>query len=91
MSASSPSPVSSAELQAWLITHVAQYLGLPPEEVDIHTPLLDYGLDSIFSISLCGELEDWLHISVEPTLVWEYPTIDRITTFLHGVLSQARP
>jgi acyl carrier protein len=65
-------------LRAWLIDRVAYYLGCEPALVEPARPLADYGLDSVLALSLCGDLEDHLRIRLEPTVVWDHPTVDAL-------------
>ena len=75
-------PPSAEEIQAWLVQKVAGQLGFATEEMQIHEPLADYGLDSRAALSLSGELEDWLGRKLSPTLVWDYPTIAELAAYL---------
>jgi acyl carrier protein len=50
--------------------------------VDLKAPLDTYGLDSVYGLGLSAELEDWLGIHVDPTLAWDYPSIDQMAGFL---------
>jgi acyl carrier protein len=66
----------TAALRAWLIDRVAYYLECDPAAVDPARSLADYGLDSVLALSICGDLEDHLRIRLEPTAVWDHPTVD---------------
>jgi acyl carrier protein len=80
--AESPRAPSQAEIHQWLIAHIAALASLPIDQVDIHTPIEQYGMDSIQAMQLCGELADWLGRPLAPTLVWEYPTVDLLAQYL---------
>jgi len=64
------------EIRAWLIAHLAQVTRRDPQEIDPSRPFESYGLDSLQSVALSGDLAEWLGRELPPTLVWEYPTID---------------
>jgi acyl carrier protein len=81
---------SSEILSNWLIQRVAYYLSKDISEIKTDFPLAEYGLDSVYAVSLCGDLEDFLSIYVEPTLAWDYPTIDEIVEFLQQELSETQ-
>jgi len=68
----------------WLLQRVAAYLQLNVEEISADVSLLAYGIDSVTTVSLCGELQDLLNIPIDPTLVWDYQTIDAIVDHLYG-------
>ncbi len=70
------------ELQNFIQQKVAEYLKKPAGEIDMATPLSEYGIDSVSAVSLCADLEDLIGIDVEPTLAWDYPTIEKMAEFL---------
>jgi acyl carrier protein len=76
-------------LANWLVEKVAYYLRKDTSEIKTDQPLAGYGLDSVYAVSLCGDLEDLLSIYVEPTLAWDYPTINEIVKFLQQELAQS--
>lgn len=80
-----PSP---EDIRALLTRYIASYLECPPTDIDPDVKLIEYGLDSIFALTLCGDIEDEYDIVIESTLVWDHPTISSITGFLHRTLSE---
>jgi acyl carrier protein len=66
----------------WLIDRIAGYLAASPAAIETDKPFGDYGLDSAFALNLCIDLETELGIRVEPTVAWDYPTIDDIAGHL---------
>ena len=71
-----------AEISAWLINKIAELLQLAPEKIDSRQPLAVYGLNSIKAVNIATELEEWLGISVTPTIVYDYPTIQALANYL---------
>ena len=78
---------TAAEIQTWLVSYTAKQLELEPDEVDITIPFERYGLDSAVAVGLAGDLETWLDREQEPTLVYDYPTIEALTRHLVESLS----
>ena len=74
------SPV--AAIQSWLVNQLADVLSLDPATVDVTQPLTRYGLDSIDAVTLVADLEDWLDLELPSTLLWDYPTIAKASTYL---------
>lgn len=74
------SPV--AAIQSWLVNQLADVLSLDPTTVDVTQPLTRYGLDSIDAVTLVADLEDWLDLELPSTLLWDYPTIAKASTYL---------
>ncbi|MBL1111436.1 acyl carrier protein [Streptomyces sp. 110] len=75
-------------LREWLTNCVASHLERPADTIDTSVRLSDYGLDSLYVLSVAGELEDHLDISLDPTLLWDNPTIDALSEALAKELAQ---
>lgn len=69
-------------LRNWLVQCVAGYAGMNHDQVATNVELSYYGLDSVYALSLCGEIEDQFHVPVEPTAIWDHPTIDALAGHL---------
>lgn len=73
---------STSDIQAWLISHMAELLEIASDEIDIAIPFDRYGLDSSAVVGMVGELEDWLETELDPTLLYDYPTIESLAKHL---------
>ena len=71
-----------AHLEEWLTANIARELELDPDKIDVHQPLSRYGLDSLASVGLSGELEVWQGRELPPDLLTSFPTIEDIARFL---------
>jgi acyl carrier protein len=69
------SAITPEELCGWTRNRVAYYLECAPTEIDVDRSLAGYGFDSVFALSLCGEIEDEYGLEVDPTLAWDFPTV----------------
>jgi len=76
------------DIAEWLTGRVASALAVEPDRIDPERPLADYGLDSVYALSLCGEIEDCLGFVVEPTLAWDYPTVTAMAGYLATELAR---
>jgi acyl carrier protein len=74
----------------WLISRVAAYLTIDPDAIETDKELGDYGLDSVFALNLCTDLELEFGILVQPTIAWDYPTIDDIAGHLSEELGSTQ-
>ncbi|WP_419992764.1 acyl carrier protein [Streptomyces boninensis] len=72
----------AAGLRDWLTARLALYLDRREESLDHHTPLAEYGMDSVAALSLCGDLEEEHDLIVDVTLVWDHPTISDLVAYL---------
>ncbi|MEH2084590.1 MAG: AMP-binding protein [Nostoc sp.] len=75
-------PLTETEIQSWLIYHLASYLKIPPDEINIQEPFTAYGLDSAVSVTITGELAKWIGCELAITLFWEYPNIEGLAQYL---------
>lgn len=73
---------TETEIQAWLISYLAQLLEIHPDEVNINIAFERYGMDSLAAVSLTGDLKNWLNYELEATLVYTYPTIKALARHL---------
>ncbi len=80
-------PPSPAEIQAWLVSYLANLLSVADEDVDVKIPFERYGLDSSAAVGLTGDLEDWLGHEIEPTLLYDYPTIESLVKYVSSLLN----
>ena len=67
--------LSQIEIQNWLVNYMAENLDVPPSQVDLKLPFDRYNLDSAVVIGMTGELEILLNTVLDPTIVYDYPTI----------------
>ncbi|RJL21487.1 acyl carrier protein [Bailinhaonella thermotolerans] len=71
-------------IERWLAERVGEYVLRPPEEIDPTAAIAGYGMDSVYNLSLCGDIESEFGLEVDPTLVWEHPTIEAIAAHLRA-------
>ncbi|MER5210220.1 acyl carrier protein [Streptomyces sp. NPDC002838] len=87
--AAAPDDVTSPQaIRRWLVDRVAYYLERTTAEIDEGTELAEMGLDSVYALTLCGDVEDRFGLVVEPTMAWDHPTIDAITAHLAAELAR---
>ncbi|VEP16693.1 Phosphopantetheine-binding protein [Hyella patelloides LEGE 07179] len=75
------------EIQTWIVNYVAELLEVNPNGIDITIPFDRYGLDSSAAVGLAGDLETWLERELDPTLLYDYPTIESLSQHLIESLS----
>jgi acyl carrier protein len=78
---------SAKAIEAQLIALLAKLVNIDQEQIDICEPFASYGLESIAAVSLSGDLGEWLGCQLEPTLLWDYPTITLLTRYLIETLA----
>jgi acyl carrier protein len=70
------------EIEDWLVARIATAVNRSPAEISVDEHLTTFGLSSLAALSIAGDLEDWLGRKLEPTVVWDYPTIARLSAHL---------
>jgi acyl carrier protein len=75
-------PTSAVEIQAWIVSYLAELLEIEPDEVNPTIPFDRYGLDSSAAVGLTGDLEDWMEKKLDPTLLYDYPTVEALSRHL---------
>jgi len=70
------------EIQSKLVSELALYLRVSPDEIDIQESLTAYGLNSLVALDITDKLSKWTGCELEPTLLWEYPNIKMLTQYL---------
>ncbi|MFN6516221.1 MAG: acyl carrier protein [Nostoc sp. CreGUA01] len=67
--------LTAAKVKEWLISYLSELVEISPDKIDVKNSFERYGLDSSAAMVLTGDLGDWLGKDLEPTLVYDYPTI----------------
>ncbi|HEU4510297.1 MAG TPA: beta-ketoacyl synthase N-terminal-like domain-containing protein [Pyrinomonadaceae bacterium] len=71
-------------IQKWLVAQIAERAGIHPDQLDVRRPVKSYGLDSVTTVAITGDLGTWLGRELSPTLIYEHPTIDDLSQHLAG-------
>jgi acyl carrier protein len=82
---------SAEAVRGWLIERVADYVEIPAAQVDPDLTFVEIGLDSVYSLTLCGEAEDWYGCELDPTATRDYTTITALAGHLSDVLRAGTP
>ena len=78
---------NEAEFRTWLIDRIAAVLKRDPSAIDADTPLVDYGVDSLYALAIVDDIENHLGVSVEATMMWDYPSVATLTSALADQLT----
>ena len=76
------------EIQVWLVSYLAELLEIEPDEVDVTISFDRFGLDSSAAACMAGDLEEWLEYEVEPTIMYDYNTIESLAKHLSEIKEQ---
>jgi 6-methylsalicylic acid synthase len=83
--------MDAGDLGVFLREAVAQQLAaemrLPLDEVGMHQPLAELGLDSVMGTIVRRQLERRFGVGLPATLLWEHPTAHAVAEYLLGQLT----
>ena len=79
---------STNDIQAWMVSYLAEILEVDPDDVETDVTFDSYGLDSSAAIGMTGDLEDWLGTEVDPTVIYDYPTVTALAQYLGETKSE---
>ncbi len=68
--------------QEWLTELLAEELKIPLSRLELDTAFQDYGVDSIMIAQLLRRMNQLAELDLEPTLLFEYPTIESLASWL---------
>ncbi|MGR3895856.1 acyl carrier protein [Pseudomonas sp. 1176_21] len=91
-----PSPLpfkdNAMTLVETLQTRISEFIccemDLPPEDIDLDTPLGAFGLGSLAGMKLIGSLEQQFGLRLSPTLVFEHPTIAELALAIAAIAAR---
>jgi thioester reductase-like protein len=66
---------NAESIQAFLVSHLAEVVGVETAEIDVDENLENYGLDSAQAMMIISKLEELLGFKPSPILLWHYPNI----------------
>jgi acyl carrier protein len=74
------------DIQDWLMERVAFYLEIPQNTIDPEASLVEMGLDSVYAMTLSGDVEERFGLELEPTIAWDHSTVAALARYLSGEL-----
>ena len=73
---------SALEIRVWIVNYLARLLEIEPYDIYTNVPFDSYGLDSSAAVGLTGDLGEWLECEVDPTVIYDYPSVDSLVDYL---------
>lgn len=73
---------SATSLRNWMCERIAARRNLSAGEIDPDADFHSLGLDSIAVVELTGELASCFGIAVDPTIVYDFPTVSALAVEL---------
>jgi acyl carrier protein len=74
--------MDAADIELFLRERFASEVGVDIARIDASSPMVSYGLDSLTIAAISGELEDRLQIRLEPSVLYDNPSIRALALHL---------
>jgi acyl carrier protein len=81
--------IASSDVAEWLIGRIRFYDQVDAADVTLAAPLTELGLDSIYVMTLCGDIEDTYGLAIDPTFFAEYTTLGEVADALSARIASA--
>jgi acyl carrier protein len=78
--------LTKEDIQKWLTNAVATELKIDESKIDLDSDIADHGLDSLASASIVVRLEGLVGMGLPATLLWDYPTVNEISSFIENCI-----
>ena len=72
----------------WLTAQLASYLEVPTTAIEAMVPLAEMSVDSVHAVSLVGDVEERFDIDVDPTMIFDYPTLAHIAEYIDEAVAE---
>ena len=70
------------EIETWIVQWLVETAGVSEDSIALDIPFADFGLDSVDATDFSYDLEEWLGIELNITVLWNHPTVGRMATYL---------
>jgi hypothetical protein len=77
--------VESPPFRDWLIERLAYYLNYDPAHLDPTVSLCDYGLDSVYSVAVRGDVRDRYGIHLDERTVSRNSSVNLLVSIMAGL------
>ena len=74
--------VNRTELGAWLVDYISRRCKISPDLVAGDRPFNEFGMDSLMAVDITVEIEELFSISMPPTALLEFNTINLLLDYL---------
>ncbi|MFN4865296.1 MAG: acyl carrier protein [Cyanobium sp.] len=83
--------MNSVDISNFIIERLAMLKQIPAETIEANSHVFHVGLDSSGALELTCYIEDYLGISLDASIIWEYPVIDDLSEHLASNYAPAEP
>jgi acyl carrier protein len=77
------------EIQTWIKDWISKETGTDIASIDLENNFANFGISSSQGILFSGDLSDWIGLNLDPSLVWDYPTIELLSSYVESASKDA--
>jgi acyl carrier protein len=82
---------SFEEIVDWLVDRIAKEMKVAPNELILDETFFNIGMNSLSTLIISGELAEFLELEeFNPSMFWDYPSIQKLAEHLTESLPTAR-
>lgn len=82
-------PHGDPNVNEWLVDQIALYVGGSPGRIPPESTLAELGLGSVQMLAMCGDAEDAFNITVDPSVVFDNPTVAELSAALQILVNSS--
>ena len=71
------------DIRRRIVLHLSESLAVAPETIKGNGVFSELGVDSTIGIEMTGSLSEWLALELDPTIVYDFPTVALLANELH--------
>ena len=87
-----PPPNGASDIAEFVIARLGSRIKMRPGQIlTDETPFDDLGINSLLLVRFSLELEEWLNIEIEPTLLIEHSNIRELSLALDSLIVKIQP
>jgi len=69
-------------LRSWAVSWLAERLRVDEARIDARRSFADHGVDSLAAVEFAKALADRVGVTLDETLLWNFPTIESLLSYL---------
>jgi acyl-CoA synthetase (AMP-forming)/AMP-acid ligase II/alkylation response protein AidB-like acyl-CoA dehydrogenase/acyl carrier protein len=89
-SATQPAALKPGAIETWLQQWIATRFRQDVASIDTRRAFADFGMDSVTSVELAGEISQLLGMELPPTSMWDYPSIEALAAAIEDISAVSR-
>lgn len=80
---------TESQIAQWLVDRITFYDQVDPVLITLDAPLNELGLDSIYVLTLCGDIEDSYGLAIDPTFFADFTTLRELAEGLSARIAES--